>query len=93
MSHAACTVVLALKSAAGADWPDARSAVLVQNDATGSRCSLVERNGIESWRRTTDLDQMSKEALELVRFLDNGDDFHLGSVLGADKRVNFVDLR
>jgi hypothetical protein len=81
------------KNAVKADVPDARDAVLAQNDATGSRCSLVERNGIESWRRRlgappSDLDEVRKNTSNLLGLLDNGDDFHFGSALGADKRID-----
>jgi hypothetical protein len=34
---------------------------------------------MESWRRTADLDQVRKDALNLLCLLDNGDDFHFGS--------------
>ena len=64
------------KSADGADVPDACRTVLARNDATGSWCSLVERNWIEAWRRTAYLDQVRKDASNLLGLLDNGDDFH-----------------
>ena len=44
----------------------------------------------EGWAPPSDCDQMGKNALNFLGFLDNGDDFHFGCAFGAAKRIDFV---
>jgi hypothetical protein len=36
---------------------------------------------------------MSEDTLQLVGILDDRDNFHVGSALGADHRIDLIDLR
>jgi hypothetical protein len=52
----------------------------------------VEPLGIETGRRSADLDQMSEDPLKLVGILNDGDYLHIRATLGTYHRIDFVDL-
>ena len=60
-------------------------------DGCGRCCEdvgSVQRSWIKAGRSSADLDQVRKDASNLLGFLDNSDDFHFGSALGTHKRGN-----
>jgi hypothetical protein len=65
---------------------------------TGTRLPRAcERKSVEAlwfearWR-PADLDQVPEDAFEIVRILDDRDDFHLRAALRTDQRVDFIYL-
>ncbi len=52
----------------------------------------VEAIGIETRRRSADLDQMSEDPLEFVWILNDCDNFHLRAAFRAHHRIDLADL-
>lgn len=60
--------------------------------AMGSRTRSVQGSRIESRRSSVDPQKVSQNTADLDRILDYGDDLYLAAALGADERVQFIDL-
>ena len=56
----------------------------------GSQAEVCDRDVV---LRAACVDKMTEDIAYLSWILDDGNDLHLPSALGTDKRIDFIDLR
>jgi hypothetical protein len=66
--------------------------VVGSHDDSG-RDGSVHRGLVQTGRGTTDLNEVTKDVLDLVNVLDSGYYLHLRTTRWADKRIDLVDSR